>query len=197
MSVSDSSWESILELAEKFYDRNLKLYYTTDHLDVILKILTYISNVKDVMYVFTRVTLIEPLMTYDNLLYISIPLVAELINLPVNLPQARIKFIKNVNIFESLFKKDVQNHEDCSTVATPSTYYNRQFTDCVKTKFSNDDLVRITHLIRLILMCRHYLVHIDYGINFQSHKDFPKIECAARKPHPSNNKVMARKRKHS
>lgn len=186
MSVSYSSWESIIELTNKFYDSSLQLFYTAEHLNVLCNILAYIGGLTSFEVVQTKVPLLEPIVLNQNLVFISLPLVAKFINLPVELPQNRVNYVRNINIFDNLMGV-VREVRDC--VQKPSnerihvkTLNHRSSTlECLQAQYSIDDMVRFIQTLRLVLMAAHYTQHINQGIPFNSHKNFKFIECAVRK----------------
>lgn len=186
MSVSYISWESIIELTNKFYDPTLQLFYTAEHLNVLCNILAHIGGLTSFEVVQTKVPLLEPIILNQNLVFISVPLVAKYINLPVELPQNRVNYVKNINIFDSLMGV-VREVRDC--VQAPSneknvvkTLNHRSSTlQCLQMQYSLDDMVRFMHTLRLVLMAAHYTQHINQGLPFNTHKNFKFIECAVRK----------------
>lgn len=186
MSVSYSSWESIIELTNKFYDPSLQLYYTTDHINLLCNILAHIAGLTSFEVVQTKVPLLEPIILNQNLVFISIPLVAKFINLPIELPQNRVNYIRNIDIFDNLMGV-VQEVRDCvqkpsNEQITVKTLNHRSSTlECLQMQYSMDDTIRFMQTLRLVLMAAHYTQHINQNIPFNSHKNFKFIECATRK----------------
>lgn len=182
MSISYSSWESIIELTNKFYDPTLQLFYTAEHLNLLCNILAHIGGLTSFEYVQTRVPLLEPIILNQNLVFISVPLVAKFINLPVELPQNRVNYVRNINIFDNIMGV-VREVRDCVQQPTNvKTLNHRSNTlECLQMQYSIDDTVRFMQTLRLVLMAAHYMHHINQNIPFNTHKNFKFIECAVQK----------------
>lgn len=102
MSISTSSWESLFDLTARFYNPNLPTYFVDDHLDIVCNAIGLLSNCSEYRLVVTNVILHEPIVQYDKVIYLCRPLIALLVNKPVDLPPNRVEFLQNFNIFDSL-----------------------------------------------------------------------------------------------
>jgi hypothetical protein len=181
MSVSCSSWESILALTNYFYTSDLQLFYTHNHLTLICDILGHLSNKRSFLVITTQVPLLEPIIYNANQVLISIPLVAKLINRHIYLPDKQITVIQQ-NIFENLM----------SCVGDPSMQEReRRYQDfrlCVGEQAelaeysTKDTTIRFIQTLRMVLMCAHYIQHVEQKIPFNTHHNYQFIEHAVDLP---------------
>lgn len=115
MSVSLDSYESIVQLACLYYDKNMALYYTEAHYRMVCDMLAIVLQKSELTIVRTNVKLCEPILDYHGVIYISVPLVAMLVNLSVKLPKNNVQFVDDFNVFAGLVatKNTEQNTKNC------------------------------------------------------------------------------------
>lgn len=171
MSISTESWESIISLVNHFYDKNIPVYYTEAHLDLTCKILALFLKQQSFHVVRTNVVLTEPLITYQNAIFLSVPLIALLVNKTVELPSNMVEFVENVDLFDGL-KPLIQ--QDLSYCIDKPGYSE----EILEQQFSLEETVRFTQILRIIVMCGHFYQHYSQKIPFHSHVNFKNIEIA-------------------
>lgn len=168
MSISSQSWESIINVVNQFYDKNLKLHYTPEHLQLTFNILGMFVTERNFSVACTDVILREPIIFYGNTTYLSVPLIAKLVNKVVDLPPNRVEFVENVDLFDglqSLVQEDLSHKPHCKN-------------KCFEDQFNHEETVRYTQILRIVVMCSHFLQHRIHNIPFDNHKDFRDIEIA-------------------
>jgi hypothetical protein len=109
MSVSYSSWESIVDLASKYYTRDLPIYYSIEHVRLTCTLLTHLLKLRELSYVCTQTVLNEPIYYNKGIIYISIPLLAMLVNKTVEMPKYEVEFLRNVDLFDEPLKEEYTN----------------------------------------------------------------------------------------
>lgn len=185
MSTSFDSYESLVYLMNCHYDKNLPSHYTDRHLDIVVSILQLMMSYNEFQCVVTRVPLQEPIVEYGSTIYISVPLVATLINFNVDLPKERITFTRNFNIFQGVKKpKKVknslqqcyQNYKNNDTRANDND--DNRASSAART--SAVEMTRIVQLLRLVMMCAHFYQHHKrrHTPPYLKHDDFDEIELA-------------------
>lgn len=106
MSISISSWESIVDLVSRYYTRDLSPYYTNNHVRLVCTLLLHLMKLKELNYVCTYITLCEPIIYNKGTIYISVPLLATLVNKPVDLPPNNIEFVNGgIDLFDEPLKE--------------------------------------------------------------------------------------------
>lgn len=186
MSVSFNSWESIFKLTKHFYNPQLPLYFTSDHVRLLCEMIAHLGNYTSFTVIYTKLPMIEPIIkTPDNLICISIPLVAKFINMPIDLPQNRVKYVRNVDVFSSLMGI-VQDTKPCmqgplasnQLFSSNTTNYQQTIHDCLKSDYNSDNTVRFIQTLRLVMTSAHFTYHIEENIPFTCHRNFNFIESA-------------------
>lgn len=171
MSISSQSWESVIDLVNRFYDKHLPLYYTNMHIELTCNVLAMFLNKRNLQVVCTNVSLVEPIQYNSSTVFLSIPLIASLVNRNVDLPPNRVEFINKIDIFDGL-KALVNEDVDC----TQSSYAN---TKLLNEQFNDEETIRFTHILRIVIMCSHFYQHYVTKIPFDSHENFKNIELAS------------------
>lgn len=108
MSISIDSYESIVNLVCQYYDRNLPVYFTDAHYNITCDVIARLLQKPEFSIVRTRIKLYEPIIENGGVIYISLPLLGMLVNLPVNLPTNNVQFVDNFDIFHGLIPMDPQ-----------------------------------------------------------------------------------------
>lgn len=182
MSVSYSSWESIIDLTNRFYTPSMQLFYTHDHIHILCNIIAHIGGFESFEYVITRVPLLEPIVQQNDIVFISKPLVAKYINMAIEIPQNRVNYVHNINIFDSLMGAVSQERKCGGSGAVQTLNYRDSVLECLQAQNSPEDMARFMQTLRLVLMAVHFTQHNVQKIPFGSHTNFKFIECAVRKP---------------
>lgn len=161
MSISTQSYESIINLATRYYDQHMPLYFVYEHIDVTCDIILLLLQRKTIKLVRTMSMLLEPIIENDNIIYISIPLVAFLINAPVELPKNTVEFVKDFDIFKGL-DYGVKNEEEQYKCFNPQSDDLGEFTP--------HERIRFTHMVRIVFMCSHFFQHYNEKMPYTVHK---------------------------
>lgn len=165
MSISLESWESIFHIASKFFNEHLPLYYTDDYIEIIENVIVQVVNVEDdVKFCPVQVVLSEPLISLSKpkIIFLSLPLFAELINERIDIVNIRIKPEKSFNL-SSILSTITYNNED-------NLYINNE----TKKLDSNKQAIFII-LIRIVLIVQHWRTHIK--TNTMEDLKHDKFEC--------------------
>ncbi|KAG8362503.1 GbNV_gp60-like [Fopius arisanus] len=168
MSTSITSWKNVLELARRFYDKNLPLYYSISHLKIIRNAIGYVMGVRSYNLVETTVPLLEPIISHNNTVFISRPLVAHYINQPIYTPVTQVNFLSNVNLLDELSVPIVQN-EDLNVLSS-------EYSNTYIKQFSREEGARFHQLLRAIILVVHWNQHRERNISFTTHEDFSDLE---------------------
>lgn len=177
MSVSVSSYESVINLAKSHYDPHMPLYFVPEHIDMALDIILLLLQKKMVNTVRSSLVLPEPIVESQGIIFVSIPLVGMLINEPVELPRNTVEFVKDFNILDGL-NYGVENTEPKYKCFNP--YSNGDdFND-----FTPQQRIRFIQTLRIVFMCvRFYQKYIN-GIPFNDSRPFKStFEVAVRDLH--------------
>lgn len=182
--------------AASFYNENMKLYYTDEHYQLLWKMLAVTlsstSNRTNTLFVRTNEWLIEPVMSFENVIYISVPAVATYINIPFNIPKQQIQLVSEFNVFAAMsqglmVKKDKMSQNEIMRRCLDPRYIHpddlmRQAQEEEERirPMSTPALIRFMHVLRLAQICSHFHLHRVKKISFGNHKDFPKLEIADR-----------------
>lgn len=171
MSISTESWESTITLVKQYYDKSLPLYFSDEHFDLICQIIGVFLRQKSFIVVRTSVVLPEPIVCFNNDIYISIPLVALLINKTIDLPPNKVEFVEKVDLFDGLIPMVQKELPYCMNKAS---YMDEKFED----QFNFEETVRFTQILRIVLMCGHFYQHYTKKIPYTTHVNFKSIEMA-------------------
>lgn len=171
MSISVNSWESLVDLVSLYYDRNLPVYFDEKHVLLTCDIIAILLNRRDFPIIKTNVVLNEPIVAYENCIFLSIPLIALLVNKTVDMPPNKVEFVENFNIFDGL-KSFVQTNENLKSTCRTSA------ADNILNNSSTTETVRFTQMLRIMIMCSHFHQHYIKQIPFTCHKNFNMIEVA-------------------
>lgn len=171
MSISTKSFESIIDLAQKYYDQHMPLYFVDEHIDMICDIILLLMQQKTIKIVRTMSMLLEPVVENNGIIYISIPLVGLLINESVELPKNNVEFVSNFDIFNGL-NYGIENKE----LPSASCYNSLTLDDNIN-EFTPHERIRFTHTLRIIFICVHFIQHYE-GIPYTTHKSFINLEKA-------------------
>ncbi|ATY70239.1 GrBNV gp60-like protein [Tomelloso virus] len=176
MSISTQSYESIFKLAQAFYDPNMPLYFINEHIDMTCDVILLLLQCKTIKLVKTNMILQEPIVENNNIVYISVPLVAQLVNDCVELPKNNVEFLKDehFDIFKELnygVKTDDSKNQssNCSIFAADED-------------FKPNERIRFIQTLRIILMCGHFYQHYNEKIPYHVHnKSMNHLEHAVQK----------------
>lgn len=171
-----SSWESVLELVKRYYNALLPPYYSKNHLTVLLDMIGLVLGQRTYQVVVTKVPLIEPIVTLQNTVLVSRPLVAYCVNQPIRMPVNKIKLVTNVDILGDL--TPLINPGDNKDTVTPCEQQQQRD---INANFSKLETVQIQHLLRLALMVSHWDRHRRLKIPYNAHTDYPNLEMASGK----------------
>lgn len=179
MSISLESWESIFHIASKFFNENLPLYFSNDYIEIIENVIVQVVDIEDgVQFCPTHVVLSEPLISSLDLkiIFLSVPLFADLINERIDIIHTKIKPEKSFNL---------------SSVLSTITYKNNDYScinDETKKLDSNKQVIFII-LIRIVLIVQHWRTHIKTNtMEDLKHEEFECIEMAIRENETSFGK---------
>nr|DBA13120.1 TPA: gp60-like protein [Oryctes rhinoceros nudivirus] len=164
MSISVQSYESIVNLAAKFYDPNIALYFVNEHVDLTCDIILLLLQRKTIKLVRTMTMLLEPIVENSGMIFISIPLLAMLINEPVELPKNTVEFVDDFDIFKGL-KHGVENTEPKSSLLSCMNNNNDELAE-----FTPEQRIRFMHVIRIVFMCSHFYQHYVGKTPYTVHK---------------------------
>lgn len=234
MSISYCSWESVVALASRFYNEDLHLFYTSNHLSLVYDIVSFLHRTP-ISIAATYVILPEPLILTHlggsntpsfsgdndhnargvksdikmgrqqqqpqrppiNLITVSVPLVAKLVNMTVELPERQMKYVDSDTAFNSMlnimqyFPSDEQVRElevtqrarntYCNTILGAPSASDAHVNDPLRL-YIRENAVRFIQVLRLVIMCVHFQRHCDAKIPFNSHKNYKFVEMARRPP---------------
>lgn len=173
MSVSLQSYESIVDTANKFYHKNLPLRYSQqDHVPILLNIIGYIMHERTLSVVFTSVQLIEPIYHIDKTIIISKSLLAFYMNQPVRIDNEKVMLKEDVDLFDGLLLGSERPLVDSTCMRLGQA----DLTD----RFSDDEFVRFTYVLRLVLLVAHWHQHYSKSIPYKDHSRFRMPELANR-----------------
>lgn len=146
MSIPINSIESILEYASKYYKTELKPYYTDEYVLILkamfLNLNLLPSNFK--IYIVPDI-LNEPIISLNEFILISVPLVAEYINIPL-LPLKESIEVANYDNFQDLFTCVINKKEKSNKV---------------EKKLKDSYIVTVYCILcRLVLMIQHWKQHV-------------------------------------
>lgn len=98
-----SSWESIFDVANRYFKRDLPPYYDEEiHNYILLDIIGRVIGLPSFPFTITQITLPEPLWIIPgNRIFISKPMVAHYLNLPVELPRHTIREVEKFDALRS------------------------------------------------------------------------------------------------
>lgn len=185
MSTSFASYESLVHLMNCNYDPNLPVYYSDGHLNIVVNILQLMLN--DFECVVTSVPMQEPLVEFGRTVYVSLPLVAQLVNMNVDLPKERVTITRNFNIFQGMrastrpVKNSIQKcFENYGRGDDDDTDADTSNSNVSKSQFSTIEMTRIVQILRLVMMCAHFNQHHKrkHTTPYQRHDDFDELELA-------------------
>lgn len=188
MSNVISSYESVLSLIKKYYNKNLPLYYVgAEYNPILLNVLGNLLSMPKFAYVDSLELLQEPVVVHktDNnvLVFLSKPFLAHYFNQAIVLTDDPIEFIKNVDPIQNLMSisiKPTTKYGDSavSTTAVYNTKTNQLFNQFTT---SNQRYVTI-QMMRIILLAVHVQQHYlnSQITDITNHMHFRKIEMAKR-----------------
>lgn len=156
-----------------FYHKTLPLSYSDEHLTVLKNVIGLLLGASKYDVVVSTVPFLEPVVSSGKTVFISLPLVTYCINQPVQKPTAEIEFIKNVNLFDSLFD------DDESAEASHVAACRRRLETRSRLIDSDADATRFYHTARIVLMAVHWYQHHVAAIPFDTHEGFRNLEAAA------------------
>lgn len=145
-----------------YFDDQLPLHYTEHHITLLTRMLVDMMALSErTQFKVTSIPLVE-ILTKRNLkdpvIIISEPLLALLINEILPPPKPKLFYVDSFNIYEGLY--DVEKWND-----QPQT---------VKNNVNFQD-IRLTHIFRLLIVCKHFEHHIKNEIAFAPHPKFKRL----------------------
>lgn len=190
MSTSFSSFESLIYIMNSQYDENLPPYYVIKHIDIVVNVIHMMMQYREMQVVVTNVMLQEPIIANGSTIYISVPLVAMLVNLNVALPKEHVKFATNFNIFKNIrtpqqntsTRQCIINYERGIRPENSDDEDDNNYDDNTPlgVQFTSIQITRIVQLLRLVLMCAHFYQHytLEHPTPYLKHSDFAPLELA-------------------
>lgn len=155
------SWESIYRCAASMYNPSINTTYSELYTEYLCMLISRFTQLNQFNVTNTNVVLPEIIVhQYDKKtqflnIYISIPLLAQYINLPTLKTCEKPKEIKNFDLFDDILPEKI--------ISTNSKY----------------DYIIINQLVKCILIIRHWLYHYHKKIPFDgSHPNYDRIENA-------------------
>jgi hypothetical protein len=148
MSIALDSFESVLRLAMCYYDEYAPLYFDKHYLDLLNACLGLITQKKEQLLVMTRVTLSDVISLHEEAIYISMPLLVEYVNLPIEIPVSAVTFVNNFNIFDAINKPEGCEEIDRAAYAS-SNLPLLQFKG-----LSVPQMIRFNLTVRIIMLCQ-------------------------------------------
>lgn len=199
MTATVQSWENILYLVQVYYREDLKPYYDETYVDICLDIISRVIGKPSFEYVLTIESLPEPIMTYRKIIVLSAPMLENLLDRPVCLPQTRIENVKNFDIFETfdVLKNDPESCVNKSeflvdwlsevraivNTKAPGSgsgvssggvgRHARQFT-----RLTNSQITSLIMLVRLVVCIAHWAQHYRLRTNVNDHSHHQDLEFA-------------------
>lgn len=179
MSVSLCSIESIVNAANRFYRKDAPLMYSQNyHIDLLLNIIGYMIHERRFQVAVTNVPLIEPIYNFDKMIILSKPLIAYYMNQPVAIDRGKVTLERNVDLFGDLLgRARSEKSTNCASFDAADAVRDNAERDVL---LSEDDIVRFTHTIRLVVMAAHWYQHYSKSIPYTDHSSFRPIEFANR-----------------
>ncbi|CAH0393283.1 unnamed protein product [Bemisia tabaci] len=111
MSSTLESYDTILAMVMRYCKQGLETYFSKHHMDILKDMVREVLGQRSFRYVETNVVLVEPIVTNKGIIFFSIPMIAQLINQPVNIA-AKVSFVSKFDIFESITVKQPGNAYD-------------------------------------------------------------------------------------
>lgn len=190
-SATFDSWETIIAWAKRYYDPNLPLYYSEQHMRILLDMIGAALSRRQFRYVCTHLPLLEPIMTDGRgaVVFVSRYLVALYVNQPVRSPIDRVALVRNFDLIGELAPvlKTIEKSKRstcCNELFSTKVDETDEFDDeliklplCDQTSkfaqhFSDAENVRFHHLVRLTLLVAHWVQHRRNAIPYNDHSHF-------------------------
>lgn len=203
MSTSFSSFESLVYIMNTQYDPSLPAYYVPQHIEIVKNVIHIMMRHQEMEVVVTNITLQEPIIANRNIIYISVPLVAMLVNLNISLPKEHVKITTNFNIFQNIRPRiRAQNsNRDCVINYQRGIYGNNTNADSSEynttprgPQFTSIEITRIVQLLRIVQMCAHFYQHytLKHSPPYLRHDDFEPLELAHLTKEKLRKKIKSR-----
>lgn len=197
MSISTESYESIINLARLYQNEETPFFYDNDaHLGITCDMLILLLQKAEIKIVCTNVILDEPIVAHEDIFFICIPLLALLVNAPIKLPQNKLQFTsESFDIFQHL-----KFPTPGVAVPTIGDELNKIYSADSEDDYSNNLLrrsvivdydfsltaknymphayIRFTQMLRITVMCVHFLQHYKRKIPYRDHSTFNTLESA-------------------
>lgn len=170
MSVSTKSFESMINLAQRFYNPNLECYYVDEYFDITCQLLSVIIRKNQFSVVPTNVPMPETITCdEDGVIYICIPFLAQLVNTNIQPTLNKVEYVDHFNIFEGLRAVIHEKPVDMENFCLKNLFEN----------FNQEQTLRFVIILRIIIMCSHFRYHYTHKIPFTKiHKPFTLAEMA-------------------
>jgi len=180
MSVSLESWEGILSTVQQFYSSELQPYYNNEYLNICLEVIGMSIGKSSFNYVFTIVSLQEPICVNNNIIIISLPMLQHLLDKSVVFPENKLEQVDNFDIFKDfniLQQNNMDKYDNCV-----SDYMVRWNTRSVENsgfqRITTSQTVSMVILFRLVVCVAHWLQHYKLKTGPGTHEHFHDIEVA-------------------
>lgn len=154
MSISHASFESLIDFTAYFikrdslYNINPPIYYSDEyHIPLTCEILTMLLEKKQIKISCTKeVEMIEPITHFKDIIIICVPLLAYLVNIPIDSPKPKLEMVKNYDILKSLETEIIIDN------VNPRKKYQTDIFD----DFNNIESIRFLQTLRIVLAAIHY-----------------------------------------
>lgn len=180
MSISLESWEGVLCMVQQFYSPELRPYYNDEYLNICLEVIGMSIGKSSFSYVFTVVSLPEPICVNNKIIVISLPMLQYLLDKHVVFPENKLTQVENFDIFKDfniLQQNKMEKYDNCV-----SDYMVRWNTRSVANggfqRITTSQTVSMVILFRLIVCVAHWLQHFKLQTGPRTHDDFHDIEVA-------------------
>lgn len=200
MSVSLRSVESILEIASRFYRKNLPLAYSQQaHISILLDIIGYVIHELAFPVVITSVPLAEPIFHLDKTIILSKSLIAYYMNQPIITDTGSVTLRRNVDLFDDLFDggggggaeqtatTDAKTRSATKPPSSSSSSRSTIKTACLRAnrldlseRFDELEYIRFANIVKLVVMVAHWYQHYAKSIPYTDHSRFRSFELANR-----------------
>lgn len=173
MSICDlSTCENIWKMCSVYYNDNLRTRFHDEWLTIFQNMIAQAIGKSSYTVVYSALPLIEPIRFFNDTVYISLPLLALLVNETPEIRTHRDKFIKNFDVFNETDIQQQNNNEDIRD--TQTAFQIRRIASGANThsRLENCLLTRQSICQRLILLRlgfavahfqQHYLKNIPYN----------------------------------
>lgn len=180
MSISLESWEGILSTVQQFYSSELRPFYNNEYLNICLEIIGMSIGKSSFNYVFTIVSLQEPICVNNDIIVISLPMLQHLLDKCVAFPEHKLEQVENFDIFKDfniLQQNNMDKYDNC--ISDYMVRWNmRSLVNSGFQRITTSQTVSMVILFRLVVCVAHWLQHYKLKTGPKTHDDFHDIEVA-------------------